>query len=155
MKKILLFLINPEFLIPAVCITLIIYFSGVIDIFKTYERHKVNVCIRTLDLNKFKGTGLKTNDNILRFFEVCGMLKDEIENNNQPGILSNGQTDISANRTTIIKCLVSGPSSYRENKLKQIANYDGKCMVEDINKWNNGDEIYKINNGLNKPLVSK
>jgi len=155
MKKILFLFINPSFLIPAICIAVIIYFTGVIDIFKTYERHKVNVCIRSLDLNEFRGTGLKTDDNILRFFEVCGLLKDEIENNNQPGLLSNGQKDISANRTVFIKCLVSGPSSFRENKLKQIANFEGKCKVKDINKWNNGDEIYKINKGLNKPLVSK
>ena len=155
MKKILFFFINPSFLISAICIGVIIYLSGVIDIFKTYERHKVNVCIRSLDLKKFEGTGLKTDNNILRFFEVCGFLKDEIENYNQPGTLSNGQKEVSANRTTVIKCLVSGPSSYRENKLKQFANFEGKCKVEDINKWNNGDEIYKINKGLNKPLVSK
>lgn len=155
MKKILLFLINPQFLIPAICISVLVYFSGAIDVFKKYENHEVNVCIRSLDLKEVKLSGIKTDDGIFRWFEICGLFMNNIQNNNKPGVISNGQIDVSANRTTFIKCLVKGSASYSEMKLEKIAHYNGKCKIENIDKWNNGEEIYKINKGLNKPLLSK
>ena len=149
MKKILLFFINPQFLIPAICISLVLYFGGFFDVFKKYEHHEVNVCIRSVDLDEVSASNIKTDNGILRWFVVCGLFQDEIQNNNKPGKISNGQIDVSANRTTLIKCLLKGPASIREQKLKKIAGYNGKCKIENINKWNNSDEIKKINLGLN------
>ena len=150
MRRIFIFLIYPGFLIPVLCISAILYFSGIFQIFKTYENHTVNVCIRTVDLkNNVMNKSIKTEDNKFRWFVICGLLANEIQNDNQPGLLNNGQIDIYTELTTTIKCLVDGPGTYTENtKLSSIANFDGKCTIEKIDEWNNGQEIYKINKGL-------
>ena len=150
MKKIFIFLLNPGLLIPVLCICTVLYYSGIFPIFKTYEEHTVNVCIRTVDLNNnIMNKDIKTDDNKFRWYVVCGLLVNEIENDNQPGVLTNGQEDVSAGLTTTIKCLIDGPGTYTENtKLGKIANFDGKCTIKKITEWNNGQKIYEINNGL-------
>lgn len=149
MKKIFIFFLNPELLIPVLCILAVLYFGGFFKSSKKFNEYTVNVCTRSLDLNKDFIKGIKTDDGIFRFFEVCGLLKDEIENNNKPGFLSNGQEDILTNIQTKIRCLIDGPPSPKERaKFEKIKNYGERCIIDKITKLNNGKEIYNINKNL-------
>ena len=149
MKNIIYGLLNPGLLIPVISIFAIFYFAGFFQWSKTFEEHKVNVCTRSLDLNENLMRGTETNDGIFRWYVICGFLKDEIYNDNKPGLLVNGQEDKATRIKTKIRCLVSGqPSPNERSKFEEIIDYGEKCIVDKIHRLNNGPEIYNINKGL-------
>ena len=155
MKKILIFFLNPGLLIPVLSIAFVIYTLGTIqfDWFKKYKEYSVNVCIRTLVISDTLMKDTITDDGTFKWFVVCGLLKDEIENNNKPGLLVNGQRDVYAGFKTKIKCLTKGKCSMREKRnqnCKEIINYGKLCSIEKLYKMNNGKDIKEINPGLKR-----
>ena len=130
------------------CISLVLYFGGFFDVFlKQYEHHECKCLqIKSVDLDEVSASNIKTDNGILRWFVVnvvfFKMRYKIITNLVKYQMVTDFNSAISNNS---IKCLLKGPASIREQKLKKIAGYNGKCKIENINKWNNSDEIKKIN----------
>lgn len=149
MKKILIFLVNPGLLIPVIAIFAVLYFGGFFQWSKTFKEHKVDVCTRSLELTGETMRDVKTDDNIFRWFVVCGHLAKKIYNDNKPGVLINDQEDKATRIKTKIRCLIAGqPSPGERSKFKEIVNYGERCIIDKMHKLNNGPEIYNINKGL-------